>query len=66
MDKLEHTNDNTTNDKISPFNTISRNNSKITKVRSERNLKSPAALKLNPSDLEEELMMEIDKASKII
>lgn len=34
MDKLEHTNDNTTNDKISPFNTISRNNSKITKVRS--------------------------------
>lgn len=46
---MDQTMENTTNDKTSPFNTICRNNSKILKVKSERNMKSPAAMKLNAS-----------------
>ena len=58
MDKLstDYINESTHNDKISPFNTIPKTNSKITKVKSERTLKGPAAMKLNVNDIEEELM----------
>lgn len=68
MDKLstDYINESHMNEKISPFNTIPKTNSKITKVKSQRTLKGPAATKLNANDIEEQLMTEIELAVKTV
>lgn len=40
-------------DRPSPFNTISKVNSKIAKRKSEKSLKGPAALKFNGNEIEQ-------------